>query len=252
MSVGDGPRPLTLDELPSILERIHGTLVAHREEIDALNVFPVPDGDTGTNMAATAAAALEALGDLDDGASSEERASAIGRGALRGAKGNSGVILSQVIRAFVTILSEEGELDAAGLARTFERARELAYEAVADPVEGTILTTITQAAIRARHCAKEERELGPTLDRVLEDVESTTQDTLRMLKANRDAGVVDAGARGFALVVGALHAHATGVPREPPPAVTRKVERPEPVVAAHETGSLEFRFEVQYLLDAPE
>lgn len=250
MSQDTAPSVLSHDQLRPILERIHATLAEHRAEIDELNVFPVPDGDTGTNMTATARAALEALSDLETDADREERSRAIARAALRGARGNSGVILSQVLRALIGALTDGGELDVEGLAAMFEEARELAYEAVADPVEGTILTTITRAAISARNCAKDGVELGPCLERLLAEVESTTEDTLQMLQANRDAGVVDAGARGFALVVKALCDHVTGKEATPASIGDRRIERSQPVVAQRESGSLKYRFEVQYLLEA--
>ncbi|MDX1658165.1 MAG: DAK2 domain-containing protein [Nitriliruptorales bacterium] len=251
MSEGASPEPLSRGQLPDVLERIHSTLLEHRDEVDALNVFPVPDGDTGSNMVATARAAVAAMHDVPDRATAAERSQAVARGALRGARGNSGVILSQVIRALAQGLADHEELGVAEFAAVLERSRELAYDAVADPVEGTILTTITQAAIRARRCAQEGRDLATTLSWVLDDVESTTQDTLGMLAANRDAGVVDAGARGFALVIGALHAHVTGEPFQPSPLESAPVRSRDPVTA-REAGSLEFRFEVQYLLDAGE
>lgn len=242
---------LSSAELRPIIEHIHATLAAHRQDVDALNVFPVPDGDTGTNMTATIRAAVEALDETQD-ATAEEQAHAVARAALRGARGNSGVILSQILRALVHAISGSDGLDDEGLAAALEEARELAYDAVADPVEGTILTTISRAAERARACAGEGQGLGECLARVLDEVEAATEDTGQMLRANRDAGVVDAGARGFALVVTALHEHVNGEPGPRPEGHEARRARTRPVVSQRETGSLAYHFEVQYLLEADE
>lgn len=236
--------PLSRDALPALLTRIHRILAAHRSEVDGLNVFPVPDGDTGTNLAHTVRAALEDLGD-DDGDRTGEIAI---RGAMRGARGNSGVILSQVVRALVETLVDDEPLDSAGFADFLALARDLAYEAVSEPVEGTILTVLTVAARTAQDAV--DKELPALVRRVCEDVHIAVAKTPEQLEVLRRAGVVDAGARGLELVLDAVHGHLTGEDLDT--SVGAPPASPATPVTERETGSLEYRFEVQYLLDADE
>ena len=240
--------PLRLSQLPELLERVHATLEEHREVIDELNVFPIPDGDTGTNMTLTVRSALEAV---DGAAEPRERTAAAIRGAIRGARGNSGVILSQVLRAVAEIAGEveadrgSDHLDARGYARALERARELAYEAVAEPVEGTILTVIAEAARMAREAASSQDlvAVSAATCAAASRAVSATTDQLHVLQ---DAGVVDAGARGFEVMLGAVHAHLTGEPAPELSDVTPR-SRPHREACEHDLG---YRYEVQYLLDA--
>jgi uncharacterized protein len=243
---GTGGAPLSARELPALLERVHAALVERRDALDDLNVFPVPDGDTGTNMMLTVRSGLEALRESGT-ASPDERARAVIRGAVRGARGNSGVILSQVVRAVVEVLSNQRQVDTEVYARALEEARELAYDAVAEPIEGTILTAITAAAAAATSAVEAGLDLVAASELIVEataEAVEATQDQLEVLTA---AGVVDAGARGFEVVLAAVHGHLTG---EDLP-VVHDEDRPnqaEGADACH--GSLQFRFEVQYLLDA--
>lgn len=250
-------RPLDSAHLAEVLGRVHETLRSHRVEVDELNVFPVPDGDTGTNMAMTADAAVTAArGEGEDapatGATDSERVRAVVRAAMRGARGNSGVILSQVLRALAEAVDELGPLDAMGYATFLRRSRELAYEAVADPVEGTILTAIAVAAETAALCEDQGDDLVDAAATVRLAVHAAVARTTEQLEALRHAGVVDAGARGFELVVEAIHAYLCGddIPVTAPP--RSHVQRARGEIAMREAGSLEFRFEVQYLLDAPD
>lgn len=191
----------------ALVGRVYDRLAEHRDEVDALNVFPVPDGDTGTNMTLTVDAALAALGDLPPGATPAQRAAALARGALRGARGNSGIILSQVLRAFLDALPPSGEVAPESYLDALERASDLAYAAVDEPVEGTILTAVAAAADAAR--AHAGARLERLSEQILEAVRDTVAATRHQLEANRRAGVVDAGARGFELVVEAVHASLT-------------------------------------------
>ncbi|MFA9444771.1 DAK2 domain-containing protein [Egicoccus sp. AB-alg6-2] len=238
-----GGAPLAAAELPALLERVHAALAARRGAIDDLNVFPVPDGDTGTNMTLTVRAGLEALRTVAD-AAADARAAAVIRGAVRGARGNSGVILSQVVRAVVEVVSGERAVDAEVYARALQRARELAYEAVADPVEGTILTVIGCAADEARAAVAAGEDLVATSARVVAEARAAVERTRDQLPVLRQAGVVDAGARGFEVLLAAVHGHLTG---EDPPVVE---EAPRTRMAEVCDGPLSHRFEVQYLLDA--
>jgi DAK2 domain fusion protein YloV len=233
---------LTRAELGPLLDRVHRVLGAHRREVDELNVFPVPDGDTGSNLVATVRSSLDAL---HAAAGTDDQLVEVVRGAMRGARGNSGVILSQVLRALVEALTDE-PLEADGFAALLDRARELAYDAVAEPVEGTILTAIRVAADVAGR--ERDAELAAVTRRVAVEVHGAVQRTPHQLAALREAGVVDAGARGFELVVDAIHGHLTGEALDedlPGPHVRR-----DPDDGRREAGSLEYAFEVQYLLEA--
>lgn len=240
--------------LPQILARVHAALSVHRTEIDELNVFPVPDGDTGTNMVMTVREVLDALDGLAADAPRDDLCATITRSAMRGARGNSGVILSQVLRALAeAVVEADGPLALAGFGAFLRRARDLAYRAVAEPVEGTILTVIGVASEMAQLSAEEGAtdllEVSAAVRTAVHTAVGRTQEQLDVL---RDAGVVDAGARGFEVVVEALHAHLTGASVDelagaPPPPHVRRADGD---LAVREAGSLEYRFEVQYLIDA--
>ena len=164
-------------------------LEAKKEWINELNVFPVPDGDTGTNMTLTimsAAAEVGALGDTD----MESLAKAISSGSLRGARGNSGVILSQLLRGFTRGVRKYEELDAPLIAAAMERGVETAYKAVMKPKEGTILTVAKEAALKAVEIAEEMEDLEEFFREVFVHAEAT----LAVLK---EAGVVDSGGQGL-------------------------------------------------------
>ena len=171
-------------------------LEAKKEWINELNVFPVPDGDTGTNMTMTimsAAAEVSALTDPD----MESLAKAISSGSLRGARGNSGVILSQLLRGFTKSVRKSDQLDAMAIAAAFERAVETAYKAVMKPKEGTILTVAKEAALKAAEIAPEAEELQPFFEEIFAHAEATLARTPEMLPVLKEAGVVDSGGQGL-------------------------------------------------------
>ena len=171
-------------------------LEAKKEWINELNVFPVPDGDTGTNMTMTimsAAAAVTALEDPD----METLSKAISSGSLRGARGNSGVILSQLLRGFTKSVRKSKELDAIAIAAAMERAVETAYKAVMKPKEGTILTVAKEAALKAAEIAPEAEELQPYFEEIFAHAEATLARTPEMLPVLKEAGVVDSGGQGL-------------------------------------------------------
>ncbi len=181
-------------------------LEQHTDAINALNVFPVPDGDTGTNMTATMEAAIK---ELENSSKGDDTAEHVGKrlayGALMGARGNSGVILSQVIRGLAEGLHGKTTFDALDLAHALTKAREMAYRAVIKPVEGTMLTVVREAAEAAEEAAKEENDVLYVLSRAVEAAKESVARTPTLLPALRDAGVVDAGGHGcFVLLEGAL------------------------------------------------
>ena len=178
-----------------------GTVALERnvEAVNALNVFPVPDGDTGTNMLLTLRATGEELAKAPD-APMEATLQAIARGALMGARGNSGVILSRFLRGLARTLDGHQEADAPLMAQAFQQGAAAAYKAVSDPVEGTILTVIrcTGEAME-QAAATPDADLTATFQRALEACQAAVLKTPEQLPVLREAGVVDAGGQGFAL-----------------------------------------------------
>ena len=175
-------------------------LEAKKEYINELNVFPVPDGDTGTNMTLTIMSAAKEVNALEkpDMASI---AKAISSGSLRGARGNSGVILSQLLRGFTKEIREYEEIDAAVLARACDRATATAYKAVMKPKEGTILTVAKGAAQKAQEMAETTEDLEVFLAEVIKDAEEVLAQTPEMLPVLKEAGVVDSGGQGLVEVL---------------------------------------------------
>lgn len=169
---------------------------AKKEYINELNVFPVPDGDTGTNMSMTImSAAKEVRALVNPGM--KELAKAISSGSLRGARGNSGVILSQLLRGFTKAIQEESEIDATGIAAACRRATETAYKAVMKPKEGTILTVAKGIADKAEELAFETDDLEEIFPKILEHAQDVLNQTPEMLPVLKEAGVVDSGGQGL-------------------------------------------------------
>ncbi len=173
---------------------------AKKEYINELNVFPVPDGDTGTNMSLTIMAAAKEVAALDK-PTMKDLAKAISSGSLRGARGNSGVILSQLLRGFTKAIREEEEIDVQGLAAACSRARETAYKAVMKPKEGTILTVASGISEKAAQMAQETDDLEVFIPAVIEYAEEVLKKTPEMLPVLKEAGVVDSGGQGLLEVI---------------------------------------------------
>ena len=181
-------------------------LETKKEWINELNVFPVPDGDTGTNMTLTIMSAAAEVGKIEN-PTMETLAKAISSGSLRGARGNSGVILSQLLRGFTKVISEKEELDAAVLAAAMEKGVETAYKAVMKPKDGTILTVAKEAAAKASELSETAEDLQPFLEEILSWAEDVLERPPDMLPVLKEAGVVDSGGQGYVEVLrGALDA----------------------------------------------
>jgi uncharacterized protein len=239
-----------LEELaPADLRRVVVTyrdaLRSHHDELNRLNVYPVPDGDTGTNMALT----LESVvGELDSAAGMAEVCRAVSHGSLMGARGNSGVILSQILRGLADTFSNLDEASGRDLVAGLRRATDAAYQAVLRPVEGTILTVVRAAteAVETAHQAGEE-SLTPLLDRAAAAARDAVAQTPELLPVLKEAGVVDAGGQGFALMIDAFLAVVDGRPI-PEPEVVATPAAVEAHMHGEEASSL--RYEVMYLLEA--
>ncbi len=184
-----------------------GNLKAKKEWINDLNVFPVPDGDTGTNMTLTILSAAREVQAVEN-PTMATLAKAISSGSLRGARGNSGVILSQLFRGFTKELAKTEAIDVNVLASAMERAVETAYKAVMKPKEGTILTVAKGAAAKASELADVSDDLGMVMKDVLAHAEYVLSQTPEMLPVLKEAGVVDSGGQGLVEVIrGAIMAY---------------------------------------------
>ncbi|MFY1627147.1 DAK2 domain-containing protein [Micromonospora sp. WMMD723] len=225
----------------------------HQGEIDELNVYPVPDGDTGTNLVLTLTSAQQALAmELatlpGDGTTAHGRALRLmARGALLGARGNSGVILSQILRGLADTLGDVPAVAGRALAAALRDATTAAYAAVARPVEGTVLSVVAAAATAAEQADSDD--LCTVARAAAGEAARALARTPGQLPALARAGVVDAGGRGLCLLLDALVEVVTGEAPAGPPPVARPVRPPLTVV--RETGSPEYAYEVQFLLDAP-
>lgn len=250
-------------DLHEVVRVYADALVIHRESINRLNVYPVPDGDTGTNMSLTVAsilAELDTTAQSDDGSTMATVCKAISHGSLMGARGNSGVILSQVLRGLTSVISSAEVVDGATWARAMTAASDAAYEAVMHPVEGTILTVVREAASAAAGRAEAGGDLLEVVEAASEAADVALEDTPRLLPVLADAGVVDSGGSGFVLFLDALRNVIDGYPvREPkvgegmigpnPPLLHASVEQAH---AHGEAGVSDLRYEVMLFLEAPD
>ena len=172
----------------------------HHPEIDALNVFPVPDGDTGTNMSLTFMNGANEIKDLDS-TSIYVVAKALSKGLLMGARGNSGVILSQIFRGFALSLEDQQEADALMIAQAFANGAKVAYKAVMRPVEGTILTVIREASEALESYVQEDMDIEELFSYFIKEMDASLQRTPDLLPVLKEVGVVDSGATGLLTVL---------------------------------------------------
>ena len=232
---------LGVDELRDTVSTFRDVVTTHAVRINRLNVYPVPDGDTGTNMART----LDAVVAEMDKAPAELAVTcdAISYGALMGARGNSGVILSQILRGIASTLKSADEATGAVVASALEAATAGAYSAVLTPVEGTILTVVRESAEAARRAADASGSLVDVLRAAHDGGATALDETPELLPVLKDAGVVDAGGAGFLLLLdAALHV----VDGEPLPA-SAEPDTPAPTLAATAETITDQRYEVMFL-----
>ncbi len=247
------PNRLSLrpQDLKEVLNRYLDRLREYREALNRLNVYPVPDGDTGTNMTLTVEAVVA---EVEAAESMEEVASALAHGALMGAQGNSGIILSQILRGLADAFRSAVDLGTAHLVDALDRASVAAYQAVGRPVEGTILTVLREAAAAAQDTDTPEGEdLADLLHRVYRRAEVSLRNTPELLPVLKEAGVVDAGGAGFLLLLVAFLEEVTGTEVALPDAIfaaaAARLTRPLDVEQeGHQIADL--RYEVMYLLRA--
>ena len=242
------PALLTGEDLLSVVSTAARLLADAAPAVDAINVYPVPDGDTGTNMAATLREAVETAA-LVSLRSPKAVLDGLAKGALYGARGNSGVILSQALSGFAAAIDEpDAPLDAAALARGLESAAQAAYRAVSEPVEGTMLTVLREAGAAAREAARQLPGEGrgaaclPVLRAALAAAEAAEARTIDQLPRLREAGVPDAGGEGICVILRGMVAALTGEPAELP----KMPERPIAELASH--GTEAFGYCTEFLL----
>ncbi len=223
-------------------------IVNHRQEVDALNVFPVPDGDTGTNMSMTISAAsreLQVSNQTDIAGVSAKAAAAL----LRGARGNSGVILSLIFRGISNGFKGMDEADGKALARALELGKESAYKAVMKPTEGTILTVIRMAAEAVK--GTEETDCKAVLKAAYEAAKVALMKTPDMLPVLKEAGVVDAGGQGFIFILeGMLSVIADGKTVEPVETLEKKdTPKTDKSIVAAASGDIKFGYCSEFLIN---
>jgi len=233
--------------LARVVATYRDALRTHQEELNRLNVYPVPDGDTGTNMALT----LESVcAEVGDATRMDDVCRGLAHGSLMGARGNSGVILSQILRGLADTFSPLEAIGAGDVASGLRRASDAAYQAVMRPVEGTILTVVRSAAETAEAAhADGARTLEALLEQAVDAAHLAVAQTPELLPVLKDAGVVDAGGRGFTLLLDAFLHVVDGRPLPEPEVVATPA-----AVVAHQRGEdvASLRFEVMYLLEADE
>ena len=229
--------------------QLFGTaLEEHREELNSLNVYPVPDGDTGTNLSLTARSVADAIRQLDgDAVLFETVASTIARASLMGARGNSGVILSQILRGLCEALPSTGHADGKGLAAALEHASYEAYRAVAKPAEGTMLSVLRDAKTAARESSRMNGDCGTVLTAALVAARDSLERTREVHEDLKRANVVDAGGKGVVILLDALRAAVTGQEMTERVGPFGPVGREE---SPREGAPSTLSFEVQYLLQA--
>ena len=234
-------------------------LRAHQNRLNRLNVYPVPDGDTGTNMALTLESVVTALDGVPEGdRDMVATCKAISHGSLMGARGNSGVILSQVLRGLCHRLDDAEWADGASVASALAEASTAAYAAVMRPVEGTILTVVREASEAAVAVGADEKRLVDVLDAAVRSARDALARTPDLLPVLKEAGVVDAGGAGFILLLDSLLQVVDGRPVPEAPEGEAEPAMAVRAAGAHgegagESGGIEGpRYEVMYLLEAPD
>lgn len=207
--------PLNGQVLKDLIEASLTWLRTNQQLVNSLNVFPVPDGDTGTNMVLTMQAAFDEIADSPEH-NLGKMAHSVAHGALMGARGNSGVILSQLWRGFARALDHREVLDEAGLVQAFALARDTAYKGVVRPVEGTILTVAKDAALAAENALVAGHNLVGILEQIVAAADQSVQHTPELLPVLKEAGVVDSGGKGLYIIYEGMLRFINGQPLDSP------------------------------------
>ena len=241
ISVFDG------QDLKKAMQAAAEWLEAHREAVNALNVFPVPDGDTGSNMSATMQAAIREIADSSE-ASAGVIAAKLAHGALMGARGNSGVILSQTLRGLAQGLDKKPTFTASDLAAALQGASRLAYRAVLKPVEGTILTVVKDCAEAAAASAARGSDLVGLMQEVVSAARQSVARTPDLLPILKQAGVVDSGGEGFCTLLEGIWRYIRGEATMPVGADLSRTSRLPASKKGRVSVEEEYGYEVVFLL----
>ena len=221
-----------------------------RKSVDALNIFPVPDGDTGTNMSMTIGAAAKEMAVLPDTCSIGEAASKCASALLRGARGNSGVILSLIFRGFSKGFKELEEADGKDVAKAFELGVKAAYKAVMKPTEGTILTVVRKASEAATELSKTVNDPMEVAFSAMMAAKEALAETPNQLPVLKQAGVVDAGGQGLVLIFEGFHSvFANGVIVQPLEAPQKSANQESKSTVAAATHDIEFGYCSEFLIE---
>lgn len=221
----------------------------NKDLIDRLNVFPVPDGDTGTNMSLTISYAMKELSKVSDD-SITDIGKALSKGSLMGARGNSGVILSQIIRGFAKSIEGKAKLSSEDLAHAFKNGSDTAYKAVIKPIEGTILTVVRESGEFAVKACKKEKDIIAFLELFIEEANASVERTPELLKNLKDAGVVDSGGKGLVLIYEGMLACIQGNPialKDESATQVKSVEVPQSGI---NTEDIKFAYCTEFILDS--
>lgn len=226
-----------------------GLLEQNKKVVDALNVFPVPDGDTGTNMFLTLKSAVSEVNKITEN-DLPTLSEALSKGALRGARGNSGVITSQILKGFCSVIGQSKEITTKQFAKALQEGSNIAYKAVTQPKEGTILTVIRVIAEQATQIAKHYNDFHTFLPLVLEQGEIILNQTTEMLPVLKKAGVVDSGGKGLLVILngfykGLIGEELEGIDEEQfAPAKTMDEVLPD----LHDLGEIKFGYCTEYVI----
>lgn len=247
-SATPGKARLTMDgrRLKELVKAGYTWLRQQEEVVNGYNVYPVPDGDTGTNMAHTMRSAWEAVANVDD-ANAGAVAKAVSTGALRGSRGNSGIILSQLWRGFARSLDHKEICDAQDLAAAFREAARTAYAGVSTPVEGTILTVARETADAIEIAAHHTHDMRKLLEIAKSASYDSVQRTPELLKILRDAGVIDSGGYGLYIILEGMWRFVNGMPIEDGTRATGGLRKGIEADLQQEGG---WGYDVQYLIYA--
>lgn len=221
----------------------------HKELVDKLNVFPVPDGDTGTNMSLTISYAMKELSKVDNDEITNI-GKALSKGSLMGARGNSGVILSQIIRGIAKSVEGKETLNTMDFANALKAGSDTAYKAVIKPIEGTILTVVRESSEAAIKIAKTEDDFVKFLELVIEEANNSLNRTPELLKALKEAGVVDSGGKGLVLVYEGMLSELNGNHIDIQDASSTEIKEVKAAQGNIATEDIKFQYCTEFILES--
>lgn len=221
----------------------------HKELVDKLNVFPVPDGDTGTNMSLTISYAMKELAKVEND-SITEIGKSLSKGSLMGARGNSGVILSQIIRGFSKSIEGKEQISTEDLAKALKNGSDTAYKAVIKPIEGTILTVVRESGEYAIKASKKEKDLLKFLEMVIVEANKSLERTPELLKNLKEAGVVDSGGKGLVLIYEGMYEALKGNPIKAKELSTSNVKEIKQAGTYINTEDIKFCYCTEFILES--